>query len=61
MMDLTVIMMMTADLESISLQFKVDRGIVVPDVGHVLNARNLLGDHVGVLHGHQGGRDTHQV
>ena len=34
---------------------------MVPDVGHVLDARDLLGDHVSVLHGHQGGRDTHQV
>ena len=51
-------MMLSAHLKGVSLQLQVDRGVVVPDIGHVLNARDLLGDHVGVLHGHQGGGDT---
>ena len=46
--------LVTSDLQRVALKLEVDGGVVVPDIGHVLNAGDLLGDHVGVLHGHQG-------
>ena len=32
------------------LKFKVDGRVVIPDIGHILNAFNSLRDNVGVLH-----------
>ena len=50
-----------ANLQGISLQFEVDRGVVVPHIGHVLYAGDLLSHHVGVLHGNQRHAESHQL
>ena len=44
------VVFVSADVKSISLKLEVDGGVVVADVGHVLDARNLLRRDVSVLH-----------
>ena len=44
------VIFVSADVQSISLKLEVDGGVVVADVGHVLDARNLLRRDVSVLH-----------
>merc|ERR1719450_705191 len=48
-------------LQSVSLQLQVHRGVMVSDIGHVLNPRYLFRHHIGVLHGDQGDGEAHQV
>ena len=44
------IVFVSADVKSISLKLEVDRGVVVTDVRHVLDAGNLFRRDVSVLH-----------
>ena len=53
--------LVAADLKGVTLKLEVNGGVVVPDIRHVLYAGDLLGDHVGVLHSHQGHRDPHKL
>ena len=42
--------LISSDTQRVSLQFEVDGGVVVADVGHVLNAVDSLRHDIGVFH-----------
>ena len=51
----------SSNVQGVTLQFQIDRGIVVPDIGHIFNAGNPVGGDVSMLEGQQGNIQSYLI